>query len=146
MNKPPQTYLKGVQAVKNAANAKDSKAKVAISKADIAAKFADDLLKRRRIDAGRLAGFKTLLEAAKAGKLGDEKRKAVLEAIQDIIEVAKHFSELGQASATLGVPAKAAFAQAKALQGPAPNFATGLGPVLIFIVVLQKYLGGRKGK
>jgi hypothetical protein len=132
-------------------DSKDSKAKVAISKVeqakiarDLATKRILDLLKQKRVDQSRLAKLKALIEDYKKGKLGDEGRKALLEIARSVIELGDHQAELAKASAELAAPAKAVATIGRpvtvALQKGAPNLGSMLGTLLVFIIVLQKFL------
>src|SRR6185437_3384622 len=107
MTKPPQTYIKTAQTAKVALAAKDSKAKLAIGKAEADARHALDLLATRQLDQRRLAEIRKLIDDFKKGRLGDRSRQALLHGVKLLIDLGKHQGELAQASATLAGPAKA---------------------------------------
>lgn len=155
MPKPPQTYIKTAQTGKVALAAKDSKAKLAVAKAEIDARHALDLLAKRQIDQRKLAEIKKLIDDFKKGKLGDRSRQALLQGVKLLLDVAKHQGELAQASASLAGPAKAVAGVAApvtaALQqlarpgAPAPaNLGNLLAPVLLLAIVIEKFLAGAK--
>jgi hypothetical protein len=140
MAKPPQTYMQGIRATKNAAVAKDSKVAVAVAQAASRANVVHGLLKKAAIDRRRLAEIKSLVEAVKKGEVGDPKRRLLLKAVDQLITVAKHGTELAHASATLAAPSQAFLRQAQQLGGATPNFAAALAPMLLFVIVLDKFL------
>jgi hypothetical protein len=138
--KPPQVFIRQTQATKNAAVAKDSKQQLAIAKVDLKIAAAQNLLKRAALDRRKIAELRGLIDAVKKGAIGDPKRKVLIEGIKKVIDLAKHHAELGQADATMVQPAKAVIAQASHLTGTGPNFLSALGPLLIFLMVIDRFL------
>jgi|SRR5579872_4855049 len=141
MAKPQEVYRREIQARKTVLLAKNAKELAATVKADQRLAAALNLLRRRRLDERRLDEISKLCEAAKKGELGDDKKKkALIEGIKELIDLAKHADELAHADGTLLKPAKDVIGSASRLSGPAPNFIGLLPPFLIFIMVLRKLL------
>ena len=140
MPKPQQTYIQGQRAVKTAVIAKDSKQTLAIAKAATHDAFVQALLKKAQLDRRKLGEIKSLAEAIKKGQFTDQKRVALLKGVKLLVDIAKHEAELGKASTTLVAPAKAVLHAAQQLKGATPNLAGILAPVLLFVIVLDKFL------
>jgi hypothetical protein len=140
MPKPQQTYMQGARAVKTAVVAKDSKQTMAITKAATQDAFVYDMLKKAQLDRRKLGEIKSLAEAIKKGQFTDQKRVALLKGVKLLVDIAKHDAELGHASTTLVAPAKAFLHAAQQLKGATPNLAGILAPILLFVIVLDKFL------
>jgi len=113
---------------------------VAIAAAELHANAVRALLKKSKIDPKRLAEIKALAEAVKKGEVGDQKRKTLLEGIRELIEIANHQAELAKASSELATSAKGLTLQARHASGATPNLNALVAPVLLFVMVLNKFL------
>ncbi len=143
MAKPPFTYLQGVRNTKNIVAAQRTKVAVAVAAAELHANAVRALLKKAAIDRKRLADIKALAEAVKKGEVGDQKRATLLKGVKELIDLAKHQAELAKASSELATSARGLTLQAHHASGPTPNLGALVAPVLLFILMLDKFLAAK---
>jgi hypothetical protein len=147
MPKPPYTFVHLVRSTKSAAQAKDSKNDVALNDVALArGEVIHSLLRQARMDRKRLAEIRSLIEDAKKGKIGDEKRRALGEGIEQLSEIAEQIEKIREVEAWISVPAHDVIRTRTNVPPPGPNYATGLAEILALTLVFDRLLCGKHPK